>query len=224
MFHLITQSSNAKVGIGVAVSTSTAATCPDACPLKKAGCYADSGPLAIHWRKVTQEERGHVWSAFVKSVKSLPMGWKFRHNQAGDLPGANNRINRAMLRQLSGAIASRSLRAWTYTHKPLTASNVKAIREANAAGFVVNLSADNLREADRKAATGLPTVVILPRDAAPVTYTPEGRKVITCPAQTREGTTCASCMLCQRGNRSFIIGFKAHGTGAKKAEKIAITP
>lgn len=222
MFHLITQSSNSKVGSGVAVSTSTAQTCPDACPLKKAGCYADSGPLALHWRKVTKAERGLVWRAFIKSVKSLPMGWKFRHNQAGDLPGANNRINRGMLRQLAGAVASRSLRAWTYTHKPLTSQNVAAIKEANEAGFVVNLSADNLREADRKASTGLPVTVILPRDAAPVTYTPEGRKIVTCPAQTRAGTTCASCMLCQKKDRSVIIGFKAHGTGAKKAEKIAI--
>lgn len=222
MFHLITQSSNSKVGSGVAVSTSTAQTCPDACPLKKAGCYADSGPLALHWRKVTKAERGLVWRAFIKSVKSLPMGWKFRHNQAGDLPGNNNRIHCGMLRQLAGAVASRKLKAWTYTHKPLTAPNVAAIREANAAGFIVNLSADNLREADRKAATGLPVTVILPRDAAPVTYTPEGRKVITCPAQTKAGTTCASCMLCNRGDRSVIIGFRAHGTGVKKAEKIAI--
>lgn len=222
MFHLITQSSNAKVGLGVAVSTSTAATCPDACRLKKAGCYAGSGPIAIHWRKVTKAERGLVWRAFIKSVQSLPMGWKFRHNQAGDLPGNNNRIHRGMLRQLAAAVASRKLKAWTYTHKPLTTSNLEAIREANAAGFIVNLSADNLREADRKAATGLPVTVILPRDAAPVTYTPEGRKIVTCPAQTRAGTTCASCMLCQRGDRSVIIGFRAHGTGAKKAEQIAI--
>lgn len=221
MFHLITQSSNAKVGLGVAVSTSTATTCPDACPLKKAGCYADSGPLALHWRKVTAKERGHVWRAFIKSVRSLPMGWKFRHNQAGDLPGQNNRIHRGMLRQLAAVVASRKLKAWTYTHKPLTAPNLEAIREANAAGFVINLSADNLKEADKKAATGLPVTVILPRDSVPVTFTPAGRKVITCPAQTKPGTTCASCMLCQRGDRSVIIGFRAHGTGAKKAEKVA---
>jgi hypothetical protein len=222
MFHLITQSTNSKVGLGVAVSTSTAATCPDSCPLKKAGCYADSGPLALHWRKVTAKERGHVWNAFIKSIQALPVGWKFRHNQAGDLPGENNRINRGMLRQLATAVASRSLRAWTYTHKPLTKSNLEAIREANANGLVINLSADNLKEADRKAATGLPVTVILPRDSAPVTFTPQGRKVVTCPAQTRHGTTCSSCMLCQRGDRSVIVGFKVHGNGAKKAEKVAL--
>jgi len=222
MFHLINQSTNSKVGLGVAVSTSTATTCPDACPLKRAGCYADSGPLALHWRKVTKAERGLIWRAFIKSVQALPVGWKFRHNQAGDLLGQNNRIHRGMLRQLAGAVASRSLRAWTYTHKPLTKSNVAAIKEANESGFVVNLSADNLKEADRKAATGLPVTVILPRDAAPVTYTPQGRKVVTCPAQTRQGTTCSSCMLCQRGDRSVIVGFKVHGTGAKKAEKVAL--
>lgn len=221
MFHLITQSSNSKIGLGVAVSTSTAATCPDACQLKKAGCYAKTGPISLHWNKVTKAERGLIWNAFIKSVQSLPVNWKFRHNQAGDLPGENNRINRGMLRQLAAAVASRKLKAWTYTHKPLTASNVAAIKEANESGFVINLSADNLREADQKATTGLPVTVILPRNAAPVTYTPQGRKVVTCPAQTRQGTTCSSCMLCQRGDRSVIVGFKVHGTGAKKAEKVA---
>ena len=162
-----------------------------------------------------------MWRAFIASVASLPMGYKFRHNQAGDLPGDNNQINASMLRQLSSAIASRALRAWTYTHKPLTSSNLAAIREANASGFAVNLSADNLAEADRKASTGLPTVVILPRSAPATVYTPEGRKVVTCPAQTRPGATCASCMLCAKVNRSVIVGFRAHGSTARAAETIA---
>lgn len=221
MYHLTPDSSNAKVGKGVAVSTSSASTCPDACPLKSKGCYASSGPLAIHWRKITKEERGTVWKAFLSSVSSLPMGYKFRHNQAGDLPGDNNKVSAPMLRQLASAIASRALQAWTYTHKPLTRSNLAAIKEANASGFAVNLSADNLAEADRKAATGLPTVVILPRNAPATVFTPQGRKVITCPAQTRPGATCATCMLCAKVSRSVIIGFRAHGTGAKAAELIA---
>jgi hypothetical protein len=151
----------------------------------------------------------------------LPIGHKFRHNQAGDLPGPNNKVSASMLRQLASAIASRALQAWTYTHKPLTRSNLAAIKEANASGFAVNLSADNLAEADRKAATGLPTVVILPRNAPATVFTPQGRKVITCPAQTRPGATCATCMLCAKVSRSVIIGFRAHGTGAKAAELIA---
>jgi hypothetical protein len=149
------------------------------------------------------------------------MGYKFRHNQAGDLPGPNNKVSASMLRQLTAAIAARALQAWTYTHKPLTRANLAAIKEANTSGFAVNLSADNLSEADRKAATGLPTVVILPRNAPATVYTPAGRKVVTCPAQTRPGATCASCMLCHKINRSVIIGFRAHGTGAKAAETIA---
>jgi hypothetical protein len=221
MYHLTHNSTNQKVGLGVAVSTSSASTCPDACPLKAKGCYASSGPVAIHWRKVTKAERGTVWKAFLSSVASLPVGYKFRHNQAGDLPGQNNKVSASMLRQLTAAIASRALQAWTYTHKPLTRGNLAAIREANDAGFAINLSADNLAEADRKAATGLPTVVILPRNAPATVFTPEGRKVVTCPAQTRPGATCASCMLCAKVSRSVIIGFRAHGTTARAAETIA---
>jgi len=38
---------------------------------------------------------------------------------------------------------------------------------------------------------------------------------MVCPAQTREGVTCATCKLCSRANRSVIVGFIPHG-GAKK--------
>ncbi len=47
--HLTSKSSNAKTG-PIPVSTSTAAWCPDSCPLKGAGCYGNGGPLAIQWK------------------------------------------------------------------------------------------------------------------------------------------------------------------------------
>jgi hypothetical protein len=56
MFHLTLKSRNVKTG-PIPVSTSTRKTCPDSCPFKNNGCYAESGPLAIHWKAVTQGKR-----------------------------------------------------------------------------------------------------------------------------------------------------------------------
>jgi hypothetical protein len=125
--------------------------------------------------------------------------------------------------------ANKGKRGFTYTHKPLTAENANAITAANACGFTINLSANNLTEADTLAnakAHGRsvgPVVVVLPHDAdhkADI-RTPEGRKVAVCPATYREDTACIDCQLCQKRDRKVIVGFPAHGASKRKASAVA---
>jgi hypothetical protein len=220
-FHLSPVSGNSKLGMGVAVSTSSNSTCPDSCPLKANGCYANGGPLLRHWNAVSKGERGTNWNEFVSKVKELPFEWKFRHNQAGDLPGDNEKIDAEKLNQLSLVVKKKRLRAWTYTHKPLNKNNLNAIKNAIKSGFVVNASADNLKEADKFKQKNVPVVVVLPKDAPDTVYTPNGNKVIVCPSQRFEKSNCANCMLCQKADRSVIVGFRAHGNSKNKATKIA---
>lgn len=216
--HLTLKSANAKTG-PIPVSTTSALSCSDTCPFKDNGCYAESGPLALHWRAVTAGDRGLTWPEFCDEISRLPDGQLWRHNQAGDLPGLGDYINPAAMQLLIDANKGR--RGFTYTHKPATAENLELIRAANAAGFTVNLSANNLAHADTLAETGAgPVVTVLPTNAPAKTTTPAGRPVITCPAQTRDDVSCADCQLCARADRPTIVGFLAHGTGAKKAEKI----
>lgn len=216
--HLTLKSANVKTG-PIPVSTTSKASCSDTCPFKDNGCYAESGPLALHWRAVTAGERGLDWTSFCDAIAQLPDGQLWRHNQAGDLPGIGDYINPAAMQLLIDANKGR--RGFTYTHKPATPENLELIRAANAAGFTVNLSANNLAHADALADTGAgPVVTVLPINAPAKMTTPAGRPVITCPAQTRDDVSCADCQLCARADRPTIIGFLAHGTGAKKAEKI----
>lgn len=225
-FHLTPISANAKTG-PIPVSTSTAATCPDVCPLKRdaagkaQGCYADGGPLGMHWAKVTAGQRGDDWSTFVGRIAALPDGQLWRHNQAGDLPGIGDALDIPALRQLVSANAGK--RGFTYTHKPLSSANEReAIRDANAAGFRVNLSANSLAHADALAALGIaPVAVVLPSDQSTNTATPAGRKVVVCPATQRDDVSCATCQLCQR-ERSVIVGFPAHGASAKRASRVTL--
>ena len=221
MFHITLKTKNPKVG-NMAATTSTAKTCPTSCPFKRNGCYADSGPLKLHWDKVTEGERGDDWSTFIDKIKDLPTGSKWRHNQAGDLPGLDNNIDGNLLRQLTKANAGK--RGFTYTHKPVlkNAKNRQLVQKANKAGFTVNLSANNLREADKLAELNIgPVVCVLPVDHKGNTETPKGRKVVQCPA-TIDGkdASCDSCQLCQK-QRSAIVGFPAHGASKRKAGEIA---
>jgi hypothetical protein len=211
------QSRNAKTG-PIPVSTSSAETCPD-CPLKDAGCYAEGGPLAILWRKVTAGNAGLTWAEFLEQVETLPSRILWRHNQAGDLRGKGNAIDRPALRQLVKSNGKR--RGFTYTHKPATRGNLAAIRAANKAGFTINLSANNLEHADTLADTGAgPVVVVLPADTLKPVKTPAGRTVAICPAVISP-LTCFDCGLCAMPGRKAIIGFPAHGASKNKASAIA---
>lgn len=217
--HLTLKSQNAKTG-PIPVSTTTAKTCPDACPFKKAGCYADGGPLAIHWAKVTDGRAGDDWATFCGKVAALPDGQLWRHNQAGDLPGEGDRIDLLSLVKLIEA--NRGKRGFTYTHKPATVDNLAAVELANQEGFTVNLSANNPTHADELAELGVgPVVTVLPSDtSARVLKTPAGRTISVCPATYRDDVTCASCGLCQRAERKVIVGFPAHGSSKRKADAV----
>lgn len=220
MFHITMKSKNVKTG-KIPVTTSSADTCPDACPLKSQGCYAKSGPLGMFWDKVTNGNAGASFADMLAIIASLPAGQLWRHNQAGDLAGAGDHIDGQALRAL--VRANKGKRGFTYTHKPVADNphNAAHVAAANRAGFTVNLSANNLTEADTLYELGIgPVVTILPVDAPEKTTTPQGRAVVVCPAQSRDDVTCKSCGLCQRADRKVIVGFRAHGASKRRAEKV----
>ena len=67
---LTLKSRNTKTG-PIPVSTTTYSTCPDACPLRKNGCYAGNVLLFLFWQKVTDQNVGGSWQAFVDQIAKL---------------------------------------------------------------------------------------------------------------------------------------------------------
>lgn len=218
MHHLTRVSGNSKTG-PIPVSTHTAATCPSGCKLNGNGCYAQSGPLSWHWKRVTSGERGDSWLEFIEAIRQLPKGQLWRYAQAGDLPGDGDSILPAHLRAL--VRANKNRRGFTYTHKPLTDGNLQAIRHANDNGFTVNVSSDTAEQAvERHKRHNLPAVAVLSLDA-PNVQTIDGVKVVACPAEKTDKLNCATCALCADSKRGYVIGFRAHGTSKKKVSLIA---
>lgn len=233
-YYMNLSSQNKKVG-AIPVATITRSTCPSSCPLKNNGCYAESGPLRIHWDKVTKGERGTDFDTFCEQIESFPDNQVWRYGQAGDLPGEGDKIDTKMMTKLAKANAGRPVIA--YTHKPTNKGNLKALSKARANGFSVNLSADNLTEADELAKTGLPVVVVMPSEYARATKlgdwsetvpeyndrvkdlpntTPQGARIAICPA-TYLDVTCGECLACAKPDRNgTVIGFPAHGSKRKR--------
>ncbi len=214
--HLALRSGNQKTG-PIPVSTTSKDSCPGRCAFKGNGCYAETGPMAIHWKAVTDRQRGLPWEVFCDAVATLEPMQLWRHNQAGDLPGDGETIDHAALELLLDANVGK--RGFTYTHyDPTVPDNAIAIATANLRGLTVNLSANSVHDVDALADLGIgPVVCVLPRDATANVKTPKGRTVVVCPATQRADVTCASCQLCYR-QRDAVVGFPAHGSGAKKVE------
>lgn len=227
-FHTTKKSSNQKTG-PITVTTTGAQSCSTACrfhPDNGGGCYALSGHLALHWRAISEGRRGSPWKQHLEALQALPEGTQLRVNQAGDLPSNDGRLS---LRYLSGLVSAVShLRAWTYTHQPLTDHNRKALRWANGKsqgygkerrGLIVNISTETESDADAAIDSGMFAVLTVPSDEQRTTWrTPAGNIVSVCPAQKRD-TTCKECMLCHNRGRRVVIAFLAHGTQRKRVDR-----
>tara|TARA_R110000803_G_scaffold62126_1_gene122328 strand:+ start:86 stop:775 length:690 start_codon:yes stop_codon:yes gene_type:complete len=220
-YHLSRVSSNRKTG-PIPVSSTSRNSCPGSCPFNNSnegGCYGENYHLKRHWDLVDKGERGTDFEQFLREVRALPRGQLWRHNQVGDLPGESNRINAAQLRSL--AKANKGRKGFTFTHKPPTPTNLSAIREANAYGFTINLSANSISHAEELEKHGLPLVTVLPADAPTFQRLASGTPVLSCPATRKDSITCANCGICQLKDRNFIVGFPAHGKSWKRADRVA---
>ncbi len=129
-------------------------------------------------------------------------------------------------------------RALEITPADVTAlrSNRAAIAAANLNGFTVNVSRDSLDAVDALGVGPLPIVVVLPMlekgEREPkVTYTPAGHKVVTCPAQWRpvemvagkeKHFSCNDCKLCAVSDRTYVIGFRAHGIAKRVVSNMVV--
>ena len=217
-FHLTRVSSNVKTG-PIPVSTSSRASCSPSCPFLANGCYAEAGPLALHWQAVTRGERGVSFRDFMAVIASLPKGQLWRHNQAGDLPHSGGRISRRFVRGI--VAANRGRRGFTYTHHdPSKGENAALIRYANRNGFRINVSTETESAADHAIAAGMPAVLAVPSTEMRRSWrTPAGNAVLVCPAQRSDTKTCSDCQLCERRGSRVVIAFIAHGTGKRKADQ-----
>jgi hypothetical protein len=164
------------------------------------------------------DTRGLELDELALSIRLLPTGQLWRFAVAGDLPGQGETVDAYALGQIVKANTGR--RGFTYTHKH-SAQAIKWAKHATAWGFTVNVSADDAGHADQLAAHGLPVVALVPDDTPRHSMTPEGRHIIVCPAQTTNHVTCETCGLCQRADRTSIVGFRAHGTKTRLANIIA---
>lgn len=232
----VNRSANPKLG-PIPTTYTQRDTCPPACPLLAADCYAQAGfRTRLAWDRA--DSQGREWPDFLAWVAALPVGALWRHNTAGDLPGASDKLDADACLQLARAGAHTA--PICFTHYPVLPEDVRAgsparrravakhnlhtLRRMILAGFPVNASANGEAHAARLARLGLPVASVSHREeGSPHRVTlDDGTAARACPATIADsGVTCASCRLCAKADRKVVPLFPAHGTQSRMARDVA---
>ena len=204
---------NSKTGAMLLVR-SPRSTCPESCGLKGNGCYAENFPLALHWLK--QDTTGVDFSVVLYAIRTLPKGSIWRLFEAGDFePSPENPELISSQQVISLLAANKDKRGFGYTHYPVL-PNLEVLQLMNSSGLTINASADSLEQAKLYFELGLPTTLLVAENF-PKDKTVDGLRVVVCPNQsTPSKPTCLQCQMCQKPDRDYVIGFRAHGTKKRK--------
>ena len=204
---------NAKTG-AMLLGRSPRSTCPDSCGLNGNGCYAENFPLVLHWTK--QEQTGVDFSAVLYAIRTLPKDSIWRLFEAGDFePSSENPELISSQQVISLIAANNGKRGFGYTHYPVL-PNLEPLQLMNSSGLTINASADSFEQAEVYFSLGLPTVVVVAENFPKDTVV-DGLRIIVCPNQsTPSKPTCLQCQMCQKPDRDYVIGFRAHGSKKRK--------
>lgn len=210
--YAISKSSNSKTG-PVAATYAPQQTCPQSCPFRGQGCYAESGPCGFQTARVNRASEGLSRTECAKreasEIDALPGNRPLRLHVVGDC--ANKTSARILARAARRYIRRQRQPVWTYTH------SWRAIARQDWGDISVLASCETTAEVMEAHRRGY--AVAIAGDAG----VPDGFKRVTCPATKRDDVTCASCGLCWRREWLYaarvVVHFPLHGAGAKKARR-----
>lgn len=144
----------------------------------------------------------------VTILKGTPL---FRDRVVGDLVDSVGEIDYDYMNAIADVCDEAGVPLFSYTH-----SWPRIDRQLIPDNYMLNASVESVEDAFDAIDQGW-DVCITSDDIVEGTII-NGKRVVTCPAQTRAGVTCASCKLCSKP-RTSIIRFLIHGIARNKARK-----
>jgi hypothetical protein len=203
-YNLVPKTKNAKTGPRAALYTSRN-TCPETCPLKGNGCYAESGPIALAWNKCRM-----TLAEVIAGIQKLPYGSRLRLFPAGDMPGEGMAIDTFAMQEILLTCMERGLTVWGYTHKD---TDIEFLLWANRLpGITISVSCSTQEECDIYRSLDLPTTVPVANLEA---IEQLNKRFIPCQHSITQ-KPCTTCNLCMSKHLKTIC-FPVHGAGKNKA-------
>jgi len=214
-------SNNAKTG-PVSATYAAQHSCPPYCPLRDAGCYAESGPTGIHTKALNRakldatamevaEAEAHVIRTRLSGTRDL------RLHVVGDCPSneAAQLVSEAAL-----TTTRRQFVVWSYTHA------WPDVDRAAWADVEILASCESVGQLDAARERGYATALVVPVHETDKAYRLGGHKLLPCPNQTRD-VSCVQCRLCMNTERlrqqDITIAFAAHGARFKVVRRLLPT-
>lgn len=211
--HFVAVSGNTKTGPIPVTYRDMDATCPRDCAFFNNGCYGDGrikGLASRYSRTFTLDHARSVLAKRKTSAKYL------RDRVVGDLLTAGGRFDMPYVRAIARLAREHALTVFGYTHA-WRMLDKRAVSSISASGYVLNASCETVADVRMAISLGMPTVIT--NDDVPEGMMIDGRRVVTCPAQTRDNVTCASCGLCAKPERKSVVRFLVHGPSKNRARK-----
>lgn len=185
------------------------------CNLRGNGCYAWSGSVAIGASSTRK--------AFKKGQdKTLAYAMEHKHKKAKMLRvsaiGDIGRCSSSQAKEIIDTAQKHGLNLVGYTH------HWREAKVSTKWKGKLMASCERLQDADEAVSKGWRATCLVPSTQSKSFLSPNGNKVVICPAQTAEAAgktlTCNDCRLCDASRLlAPIIGFQVHGSQLEKANK-----
>ncbi|MFY4731185.1 DUF7227 family protein [Nitrospira sp. BLG_2] len=212
----IETSENRKIG-NCSATYASQVSCPKTCPFFQKGCYAETGPLGIHTKRLNKEQTTAfaVAQAEARAIGNLSGSNHLRLHVVGD--SCTKKGTKLLANAAKRHTAKAGKSVWTYTH----AWQMREREEWG--GISVLASCENIADAKKAMKRNYAVAMVVPKFQSEKAYSVGKYKVIPCPNQTKH-ITCDQCRLCMDDKRlrdnKLIIGFEPHGACRNK---IALT-
>lgn len=211
------RSGNSKTG-PIPTTMRPMTTCPSDCPFlptgEVGGCYGTGRifDLAARHSDYLSEDDMHkkLSKGVARSARYL------RDRVVGDILDDDGAVDMGYIHTIARVAQAKDLVPFGYTHawRRMTKAQVRATAKS---GYVLNASCETVDDVRQAVDLGLP--VVIAGDEIDEGAVIAGKRVVTCPAQTRDDVTCASCGLCAKPQRKAVVRFLLHGASKKKAAR-----
>jgi hypothetical protein len=217
------KSENSKIG---AVSATYAAqqTCPSTCPLKGSGCYAESGVIAFHTKRLNRSVEAN--SATLEElaemeetgIRKLSGKYPLRLHVVGD--ATTNKAATILGLAAGEHTAKYGKPVWSYTHA------WRSVSRSSWGNVSILASCETVSDTKLAMAKGYAAAVVVDAHQSDKAYTVDGVRLIPCPQQTGRAENCVKCGLCMKANvlkaAGSVIAFEVHGQQVKKAASMLV--
>ena len=216
--YAVEASANQKLGKFLMSTTfASECSCPSDCPLKEGACYAMTGPARVQWKRILPEGTPvEAANDEARAIDGLTGDRPLRLHTAGDCSSdeAALVVSRSAVRYAS----KRGSPVFTYTHA------WKQVARESWLSVSILASCLSVAEVHAAKAKGYATSLVLPflKFNTKKAFVYEGIKVVPCPKQTGNATSCYACRMCLRDQKlikaDITIGFAVHGPTRKAAK------